>query len=481
LTLFFVSAFSVDPYCVSGPTTTVDSTMGPVELIGNSQSITDNTSCTGKTPGPWDLTTLTADLTPGLTYTLKFNVTTCGNYYPTLSGAWIDYNQNGLFETDESLFVFQPLMTGGVQEKPFSPPTTALLGRTVMRVQVQETQATTMDPCAQFPYGGTKDFSIEIGSVSPYCSSGPTLTADANLGSTQLQGETLAIFETSDCPGKVGVQDFTDQFADLKVGTTYTLKYNSTTCGGVFLSLSGAWIDWNQDNIYDDNDQLFPFVQGFGVISQSFTVPATAYEGETRMRVQVQETTSPSIKPCDMFSYGGTKDFSIIVKGNLPYCMNCGPATIDATNLGKVFLQGESKNIEDNTDCPGHVGPQDLTTQFADLLPGTSYVIDYNVTSCGVRQLNELSGAWIDYDANGAFTTNEALFPFSNYFGFQERIFTTPDEFPYLGKTRLRVQVQTTSEGATTLNPCAHFLYGGTKDFSVNLLKPEMVNKKKNN
>ena len=42
-------------------------------------------------------------------------------------------------------------------------------------------------------------------------------------------------------------------------------------------------------------------------------MPADAVLASTRMRVMVQERSTPTLGPCDVFSYGGVKDFGIIV------------------------------------------------------------------------------------------------------------------------------------------------------------------------
>jgi len=151
-------------YCTNGvgPTTTVDSNLGPVSLVGDGKSIIDDTGCPG-TIGPKDLTAQVADLAPGGSYKLVFTVNSCGNSFPTLAGAWIDYNKNEQFDTEELLAPFTT--TKNAVEQTFTVPAAGAgleYGSTRLRVQVQETQATVLNPCASFPYGATKDFGITI-------------------------------------------------------------------------------------------------------------------------------------------------------------------------------------------------------------------------------------------------------------------------------------------------------------------------------
>jgi len=150
-------------YCNCGPTTTVDSNLGLVSLVGDGKSITDDSNCPG-TIGPKDLTAQVADVAPGGTYKLVFTVTTCGNSFPTLAGAWIDWNKNTQFDANELLAPFTT--SKNAVEQTFAVPAAGspdlVYGSTRLRVQVQETQATTLNPCASFPYGATKDFSVSV-------------------------------------------------------------------------------------------------------------------------------------------------------------------------------------------------------------------------------------------------------------------------------------------------------------------------------
>lgn len=179
--LLFLSFFALalgQTYCSSGPTTTVDSNLGAVSLQGDSSTIVDDSNCPGYI-GPRDLTNMKADLGLGKTYKLIFTVTTCGNSFPTLAGAWIDYNSDQQFDDTEKLFAFNT--SKNAVEREFTVPTAGgavpvVAGLTRMRVQVQETQATTLNPCATFPYGATKDFGIQINSGGGSSSSGGGLS-----------------------------------------------------------------------------------------------------------------------------------------------------------------------------------------------------------------------------------------------------------------------------------------------------------------
>jgi len=151
--------------------------------------------------------------------------------------------------------------------------------------------------------------------LGQYCACGPTLTADTNMGPVSIVGSSgTSIQETSNCPGTVGPRNFTALQVKLVRGRNYLLTYTVSTCGGQYTSLSGAWIDWNRNQNYEDGEKLGDFIGGvMGAVNRSFTVPTTAEPGATGFRVQVQETTSQTLNPCQLFAYGGTKDFTAVV------------------------------------------------------------------------------------------------------------------------------------------------------------------------
>jgi len=315
LFLTLLASQTTAQYCTSGPTLTADTNLGATNLTGDNKSITDTTDCTGDV-GPRDLTTLSADVSTK-TYTLSTTVTSCGGLYSSLVGAWIDWNQNSIFEDNEIVGAFSTLRNVTWN---FSVPSAALIGTTRLRVQVQETLSSTLNPCQLFAYGGTKDFTIQVKSTvnDLYCVSGPTTNEDSNLGAVTVIGESRNIREATDCPGKLGPQNFLEVSADLRRGQSYTLSFNVTTCGDVFNTSSAVWIDYDHDLLFSSAELAVNYTKQQGVINAVVNVPATGYTGDTVMRVQVQETEASKIDPCSTFSYGGTKDFTITLLAPKP-------------------------------------------------------------------------------------------------------------------------------------------------------------------
>jgi len=171
-----------------------------------------------------------------------------------------------------------------------------------------------------------------------YCTPGPTTTVDGNLGLVRMRGDSKTIEDTNDCPGYIGARDVTSQVVDVHQGGTYTLVYNVTSCGNVFPTVSGAWIDFDGNGTFETSELLFPFNRSNGLVSTTFTINPTSpmIKGMTRMRVQVQETSSTNaLDPCSRFAYGGTKDFNVSIGGGGG---SSGSGSSSGMSGGTVFI-----------------------------------------------------------------------------------------------------------------------------------------------
>jgi len=162
-----LTAHATPAYCQAGKTVNGDSNLGLVHLPGvQGMSISDDTNCPGEV-GMIDLTAQKAALQPGGTYTLNFQATTCGSGWARLAYAFIDFNGDGVYGTNEE-FLGQTNVDNRLapMDVPytFSPPCVgegSVVGTTRMRVFVVES-GFNANPCLTFSYGGVKEFSIQI-------------------------------------------------------------------------------------------------------------------------------------------------------------------------------------------------------------------------------------------------------------------------------------------------------------------------------
>lgn len=161
--LVIVPAISAQ-YCTAvGPTQTIDSNLQSFNLNGESGTSISFTGC----PGLIGLDDQTMNENVVLNASGNYNASaffgTCGGNYTGVGEAWIDYNQNQLFEPSESIGTWSGTPPAGTANWNFTVPAAAISGTTRMRVVHYEGGALPINPCASFTWGSTTDFTVQIG------------------------------------------------------------------------------------------------------------------------------------------------------------------------------------------------------------------------------------------------------------------------------------------------------------------------------
>jgi hypothetical protein len=114
------------------------------------------------------------------------------------------------------------------------------------------------------------------------------------------------------CPCSYG--DYTDLVANVAPGVTYPLTV-SFYSEGVYTEYVTAWIDWNQNQVFDASE-IYQLGGGIdATLTLDITVPPTALPGMTRMRV-VERYASAETDPCASYSYAEAEDYSVFVAGD---------------------------------------------------------------------------------------------------------------------------------------------------------------------
>ena len=162
-----VNCTPIIAYCASGATSASDSEIENVTLVGESNTISNNTSnvCT---TGVNNYTVMSADLQVGGSYTLTVEFGDCSGapQYDGAAGVWIDWNSDGDFDdTDEVIGTVLVAVSGGnvIENFTINVPVGQPLGNYRMRI-VQEEGGTagTVAPCGTFSWGSTEDYTVQV-------------------------------------------------------------------------------------------------------------------------------------------------------------------------------------------------------------------------------------------------------------------------------------------------------------------------------
>lgn len=330
---FTIISFS--QYCTNvGPTSTLDSNVESVNLIGDVGAISF-VGCPGVI-GLQDLTLQSTSLGSGNTYSISIQFGTCGGNYSGKGEVWIDFNGDQTFSSNESIGTWSGTPTTAISTFSFSVPTGIMNGTTRMRVMQQEGGGTSfpLDPCASYQWGSTMDFSIEL---------------TDGIDCSGFQGNTLGDAIISD------VFPYTDVHSTSVCYSNNDLAYNSadvfylvlpnvnsselnvSLCGSsfdTFLSVfdtDGNVIGFNDDGNCDNQSELIFSTVGIDsayVVVQGWGNESGAYElNITESILNVLEIETNNIKlfpnPTDMeFKVTNVSNADIVihdVAGNIVF------------------------------------------------------------------------------------------------------------------------------------------------------------------
>ena len=297
------------------PTSTNGTTDGDY-VSGVELGTLSNTGTGGTgTPTYVDYTALSTSLERGTTYTIDV---TSGAYNQDIVGAWIDFDGNDVFGAGEELGNGVTATAFQTLSFTFTVPVNAALGGTVLRarcVYPGTGQIAVADPCYDFAYGETEDYTVII--TDPQTSLCiPTSVNGTNDGDfvNGVELNTIANSNSGSTGGPT-YQDNTAQNTQLGRGSTYDLTVQS---GDYQPDLMAAWIDYNADDQLDAAEMLASWVTNaiFQTAVVTFTVPMTAALGTTTLRVRCMypDTGEPTTAdPCFDFSWGETEDYTVMI------------------------------------------------------------------------------------------------------------------------------------------------------------------------
>ena len=341
---------AISQYCMTGgPSQTADSNIESLTLTGASGSI-NFTGCPGVV-GVQEFLTQTATLNAGGNYTTSIQFGTCNGNYSGVGQAWIDFNIDGIFSAGESIGTWTGTPPVPLSNFNFTVPAGAVNGQSRMRVIQAEGQALPLNPCLAFTWGSTTDFSIVIqgGSGMPaYCTGGPSQTGDSNLKTLLLNGNSGSFINYTGCPGVTGVQQWAGQTANLGQGNNYSMNLEFGTCGGNYAGAGQAWIDFNQNSIFEAGESVGTWTgtPPGGVTVFNFTVPVGATLGATKMRVSHQEAVVPPLDPCATFTWGSMTDFNIMIEIGVDCSGYIGDDTNDPRSVPSLpFTENHDNSV----------------------------------------------------------------------------------------------------------------------------------------
>ncbi|MEZ4921317.1 MAG: GEVED domain-containing protein [Saprospiraceae bacterium] len=363
-------------YCTSGGSNTATDYIARIKMA-NLNSISGN-----ENGGYSDFTNLIVNAVKGSSYNIIFTPNLpYGNNRWRYWRVWIDYNQDGDFEDAnelafESVNAFQLPLTGSIQI-----PLSVQSGQTRMRVSMKYVAPSNLiiqGPCDVFSHGEVEDYTIVLSDdASGYCQARGEFSDEIWIERVRLAD--INNFTVSNN----GYAYFPNATTDLEAGTSYPVELTPGFVGTNIEVFWRVYIDFNQDEDFDDPGELVeqspaPPVAHF---NGSVAIPQNVPAGSTRMRVMMKFVNSNEIfypTQCSDFLFGEVEDYLVTIVGG----MDPPVANFSGTPTS---------------------GTAPLSVNFTDLSTGSPTSWNWNF---GDGQTSTLQNPSVTYSAPGVYTVS---------------------------------------------------------------------------
>jgi hypothetical protein len=217
-------------------------------------------------------------------------------------------------------------------------------------------------------YSSTTSFTT-TGCTTSYCTSTGTDETFEYIKNVKLGTINQA---STDAQG--GYIDYTAVSTNLPVGSnTITLTPGYTS--GSYSEAFTVYIDYNHNGVFTDAGETVAEVKGTKAVSKAFTVPATAVNGSTRMRIQMQYSTYET-NPCASFEYGAVQDFTVNITGGAAGPVLDGPVGENAVPDDQTIEQTDAIDMVKLYPNPAH---DNVNIEFTAIQQGNGKVTVYNL------------------------------------------------------------------------------------------------------
>ncbi len=414
---------------------------------------------------------VTTTLHAGAEYNMRLGVTTA-----TMRAAgYIDFNRDGVFDTDEIVFGTTFFPNSRVATQKFVVPRDVPSGLTRMRIRVGAAGA--MPPACGFGTSQTLDYTILLDSIpNAYCQG--TLQTNTCNGASRIlsisaENSGLNLVMPA-CP--VGSSAYYDLFGSpvpshlLDITElTHRLTVTANQSGTVLV-----WVDYNLNEHFDE-------IEGYGInvvanvpanINLSRIANALNGTGIARIRFLPGQTFNTSLlsTACTPRTSGQTIDLPIRIRqiSTAPTaCYTaqhngvCGSTGIisQATISTTPFDYTESNCLGDRVDLRNFDVPENNATFFV----GNTY--SFTLESNSTRLQME---AWIDLNGDGFFAASECV-RLSRFNNISFRGSITIPQSATSGHVTMRLRGVNSPDVMTPSDACIFYAEGVTRDFLVRL------------
>jgi len=246
---------------------------------------------------------------------------------------------------------------------------------------------------------------ISLGTFS-YCKVNGNGNEDYFLSSLSTENGNDNINYSTNLYPDTGYKRHINSKVSVLPGANFTLNLTNSSASNC--ARTKVWIDWNNDEDFDDiGEEVFNGgISNMCNNSLTYTIPVTApadvYQGIKRMRIQVKNSFETEPKACGANEKSGTTDFDVEILD--AYCNVSGTGNY---NANKVITSGGISNI----NFIGGSGTNNYLFSNQKIIAHRSSKFNLSVTNSNGWSR---SIVWIDWNGDNDFDdSNEKLTPLS--------------------------------------------------------------------
>ena len=176
---------------------------------------------------------------------------------------------------------------------------------------------------------------VQVGMNLPincYCAAGATSTSFEKIGRVRYNQIDNSSTSTA------GYENFLTVSTPAYLGATSPITIDLS--GGFSSDQSFVWIDFNQNgNFSDPGELVYTSGQSAGPHVGAITIPATALQGNTRMRVRMHDSDPFAVTnntPCGNSEFGQVEDYTVNIQVCVPVTYATQPASSSITCGGNA-------------------------------------------------------------------------------------------------------------------------------------------------
>jgi uncharacterized repeat protein (TIGR01451 family) len=321
-------------------------------------------------------------LTIGTTQTITINA--AGVTGTAFVNAWIDFNQNGVFDPGEQVLTNRAV-TNGDNSVVIQVPLDAKDGTTFGRFRLTSASVDNPSPVGLLPDGEVEDYQIPVQRLMDFGdapdSYGTTL-AHNGAGHVYVGvGPYLGTPPTTEPDGQPSVNADADASDDGIAGTA--LRQGGTATLTIVAPLGGrldAFIDFNANGVFDADERVTPAGGALltpGTNTLTISAPPDAVAGDTYARFRV--STAGGLGPTGLAYDGEVEDFRVTILSGVSRITGFVYKELSKNgvrNVGEPGLPGVTVTLNGTNDLGQTVSRPAVTDgtgaySFDDLRPGT--------------------------------------------------------------------------------------------------------------